>query len=311
VTTVTVPVQVRERTRAKARVLLEALPFIEEHAGSIVVVKIGGAAMDDPRLARTFAEDVALLRLVGVRPVLVHGGGPQVTAMGRRLGIEPRFVQGQRVTDEETLVVARMVLVGLINQDLVSLLGRRGTPAVGLSGADGGLLRVRERDPALGRVGDVEQVDVSVLEHVLLRAVPVIASIGVDWDGRPYNVNADIVAGAVAAATGASKLVYLSDVPGLMGPDGQLVSEATAADCETLVADGVADGGMIPKLESAVSALRAGVGRAHLVDGRIEHGLILELFTPEGIGTMLVPDDAPPVEVPALAPEQLEDGSAA
>jgi acetylglutamate kinase len=289
----TQPPQVRERTRSKARVLVEALPFIEEHAGSIVVVKVGGAAMEERPLAETFAQDIALLRHVGVRPVVVHGGGPQVTAMSKRLGIETSFVGGHRVTDAPTLEVARMVLVGLVNQDLASLLTRHGTKAIGLSGMDGGLLRVRPRGQELGFVGEVERVDVALLDHLMEAAVPVVASVGVDEDGQAYNVNADLVAGAVAGATGASKLVYLSDVTGLFGPDGGLVAEATVSECRALIEAGVADGGMVPKLESAVAALLQGVRRAHLIDGRIEHSLILELFTPEGIGTMLVPDPDP------------------
>ncbi len=286
----TSPPQVRERTRAKARVLLEALPFIEEHTGSVVVVKVGGAAMEESGLAETFAQDISLLRHVGVRPVVVHGGGPQITAMARRFGVEPAFVGGHRVTDAATLEIARMVLVGLVNPDLVGLLSRHGVRAVGVSGIDGGLIRVRPRDAALGFVGDVERVDVGVLEHLMQGAVPVIATIGADEAGQAYNVNADAVAGAMAAAVGASKVVYLSDVAGLLGEGGELVTEATVSDCERLVAEGVADGGMIPKLESAAAAIRAGVRRAHLIDGRIPHSLILELFTPEGIGTMLVPD---------------------
>lgn len=294
-TVLAAPPEVRQRTRAKARVLLEALPFIKEHAGTIVVVKVGGAAMEDPVLAETFAEDIALLRLVGIRPVVVHGGGPQISAMSKRLGIEPAFVDGHRVTDAETLQVARMVLVGLVNQDLVALLVRHGTPALGLSGHDGGLLPVRPRDPDLGLVGEVEAVNIDLLDHLMARSVPVIASIGVDAAGQSYNVNADLVAGSVAAACGASKLVYLSDVPGLLGPDGQVVSEAGLSACRTLLAEGVADGGMIPKLESAMEAMSAGVRRVHLVDGRVEHALILELFTPEGFGTMLTHDlEEPP-----------------
>ena len=289
-TVLAAPPEVRQRTRSKARVLLEALPFIKEHAGTIVVVKVGGAAMEDPLLAETFAEDIALLRLVGIRPVVVHGGGPQISAMSKRLGIEPAFLNGHRVTDEATLQVARMVLVGLVNQDLVGLLVRHGTPGLGLSGHDGGLLRVRPRSPELGLVGDVEAVNVELLQHLMAHSVPVIASIGTDAAGQSYNVNADLVAGAVAASCGASKLVYLSDVPGLLGSDGELVSEASRSACHQLLADGIADGGMVPKLESAMAAMEAGVRRVHLIDGRVEHALILELFTPEGFGTMLTHD---------------------
>ncbi|HXF56404.1 MAG TPA: acetylglutamate kinase [Actinomycetota bacterium] len=290
--TVTVPgyPEVRQRTRAKARVLLDALPFMREHAGAVVVVKVGGAAIEDGALGATFAEDVSLLRLVGVRPVIVHGGGPQITATARRLGIEPTFVAGHRVTDPETLTVARMVLVGLINQDLVALLVRHGTPAVGLSGLDGGLLRVRPRAPELGLVGEVEEVNVDLLHHLMGQYVPVIASVGADGQGQAYNVNADLVAGAVASWLRAQKLVYLTDVPGLFGPDGQFISELGASDCERLLKQGAVEGGMVPKLRSALDALARGVRRAHLIDGRVEHALILELFTPEGLGTMVTPD---------------------
>lgn len=284
------PPEVREQTLGKARVLLEALPFIKAHAGATVVVKIGGAAMEDPSLLETFAQDVALLRLVGIRPVIVHGGGPQITAMARRLGIEPLFRNGHRVTDEATLEVARMVLVGLVNQDIVSLLVQQGTPALGLSGHDGGLLVTSPISPELGLVGQVDQVNVGLLEHLMAKVVPVIASIGADRGGKSFNVNADLVAGSVAGALRSAKLVYLSDVPGVAGADGELISELSVEECEGLLASGVADGGMIPKLGSAIDALRAGVGAVHLIDGRVEHGLILELFTPEGFGTMITGD---------------------
>jgi acetylglutamate kinase len=283
------PPEVREHTLAKARVLLEALPYIKAHAGSTVVVKIGGAAMEDPRLLETFAQDISLLRLVGVRPVIVHGGGPQITAMARRLGIEPLFVNGHRVTDEATLEVVRMVLVGLVNQDLVSLLGQQGTAAVGLSGHDGGLLLTSPLSPELGLVGKVDQVNVELLEHLMVKAVPVIASIGADRDGKSYNVNADLVAGSVAASVKSGKLVYVSDVPGVVGADGELISELSIDECDGLLGSGVAAGGMIPKLTGSVEALRAGVPKVHMIDGRVEHGLILELFTPEGFGTMITP----------------------
>lgn len=287
------PPEVRQRTLAKARVLLEALPYFREHAGSIVVIKVGGAAMDAGRLAKSFAEDVALLRLVGVRPVIVHGGGPQITEMAARLGLEPSFVDGHRVTDAATLEVARMVLLGLVNQDVVSHLVRQGTSAVGLSGGDDALLVVRPRAKELGLVGEVERVNTSLLLHLMERVVPVIASIGTDPEGQAYNVNADLVAGAVAAALGAEKLVYLTDVPGLLDAAGELVSETSVAGAQDLLASGVAEGGMIPKLESAIEAMQAGVRRAHLIDGRVEHALILELFTPEGLGTMLTQDADP------------------
>jgi acetylglutamate kinase len=287
------PPEVRQRTLAKARVLLEALPYFREHSGSIVVIKVGGAAMDAGRLAESFAQDVALLRLVGVRPVIVHGGGPQITEMAARLGLEASFVDGHRVTDAATLEVARMVLLGLVNQDVVSHLVRQGTSAVGLSGGDDALLVVRPRAKELGLVGEVERVNTSLLLHLMERVVPVIASIGTDPEGQAYNVNADLVAGSVAAALGAEKLVYLTDVPGLLDAGGELVSETSVAGAREILASGVAEGGMIPKLESAIEAMQAGVRRAHLIDGRVEHALILELFTPEGLGTMLTQDADP------------------
>jgi acetylglutamate kinase len=287
------PPQIRERTVAKARTLLEALPFMREHQGRSIVVKYGGAAMDKTGLAASFAEDVALLQSVGIRPVIVHGGGPAVTTMSARLGIETRFVDGLRVTDAETLDVATMVLAGKLNTEVVASLVSGGVDAVGLSGVDGRMLLAQKQEgPDLGFVGEVVHVDVAVIEALLAkRFVPVVASIAVDETGQAYNVNADVVASELAVALGAEKLVYLNDVPGVIGASGDLLSELSAEQClEILAADGVVEGGMIPKLESAVRALRAGVGRVHLVDGRVEHSMVLELFTPEGVGTMIAPD---------------------
>jgi acetylglutamate kinase len=293
VTAVDLPPQIRQRTVAKARTLVEALPFMREHRGKVIVIKVGGAAMDRAPLARPFAEDVALLLHAGISPVLVHGGGPQVTEVSQRLGIETTFVDGLRVTDAETLDVATMVLAGTLNTGVVSSLVAGGVPAVGLSGVDGGLLLAqRQAVPDLGFVGEVVHVRADVLRTLTERGfVPVVASIAMDEHGQAYNVNADVVASEVAAALGAGKLVYLNDVPGLIGPRGELVSELSAEQCLDLLGqDGVVEGGMIPKLESAVNALKAGIGRVHLVDGRVEHALVLELFTPEGVGTMIVPD---------------------
>lgn len=288
------PPQVRERTVAKARTLLEALPFMREHHGKVIVVKYGGAAMDTVGLASSFAEDIALLQSAGITAVVVHGGGPQVTHVSERLGIETTFVDGLRVTDAETLDVATMVLAGKLNTDVVASLVTGGVRAVGLSGVDGGLLLARKQSgPDLGFVGEVVHVNASVLRTLTdQRFVPVVASIAVDeTTGQAYNVNADVVASQLAIELGAEKLVYINDVPGLIGPDGDLLSELSASQGEALLAQpGVVAGGMIPKLESAVAAVRAGVGRVHLVDGRVEHSLVLELFTPEGIGTMISPD---------------------
>jgi acetylglutamate kinase len=291
------PPQIRERTVAKARTLIEALPFMREHHGKVVVVKYGGAAMDRAGLAASFALDIALLQSAGITPVVVHGGGPQVTHMSARLGIETTFVDGLRVTDAETLDVATMVLAGKLNKEVVGTLVSGGVPAVGLSGIDGGLLLARRQvAPDLGFVGEVVHVKAEVLRTLAERRfVPVVASIAVDETGQAYNVNADVVASEIAIELGAEKLVFINDVPGLIGPTGDLLSELSAQQCLDLLArGGVVEGGMIPKLESAVDALRAGVRRVHLVDGRVEHSLVLELFTPEGVGTMIAPDAQDP-----------------
>jgi acetylglutamate kinase len=290
--TVDQPTQIRERTVAKARTLLEALPFMRAHAGHVVVVKYGGAVMEKAGLAASFAQDVTLLRSVGIKPVIVHGGGPAVTQLSARLGIETTFVDGLRVTDADTLDVATMVLAGKLNTDVVSSLVAGGVKAVGLSGVDGQLLLARKADgPDLGFVGEVVHVDAAVIATLLDASfVPVVASIAMDATGQAYNVNADVVAAELAVALGAHKLVYLNDVPGLIGPSGDLLSELSVDNAEELLATrGVVDGGMIPKLESAVRALHAGIERVHLVDGRVEHAVVLELFTPEGIGTMITP----------------------
>ncbi|MDP9330813.1 MAG: acetylglutamate kinase [Actinomycetota bacterium] len=289
------PPQIRQGTVAKARTLLEALPFMQKHHDQVIVVKYGGAAMDKAGLARPFTQDIALLRSAGIHPVIVHGGGPQVTAHAARLGIETTFVEGLRVTDAETLDVATMVLAGKLSTEVVATLATGGVPAVGLSGVDGGLLLARRQiAPDLGFVGEVVKVNAEVV-HTLLeqRFVPVVASIALDETGQAYNVNADVVAAELAVALGAEKLVYINDVPGLIGPGGDLLSELSAQQCLDLLGQsGVVEGGMIPKLESAVAALKAGVSRVHLVDGRVEHALVLELFTPEGVGTMITPDGA-------------------
>jgi len=291
VTPVDLPPQIRQRTVAKARTLLEALPFMREHHGKVIVVKYGGAAMDRAPLAASFAQDIALLQSAGILPVVVHGGGPQVTRVSARLGIETTFVDGVRVTDAETLDVATMVLAGKLNTDVVASLVAGGVRAVGLSGVDGGLLVARKQAADLGFVGEVVHVNPDVVKTLLAeRFVPVVASIAVDETGQAYNVNADVVAAELAIALGAGKLVVLGDVPGLIGPSGDLLSELSAAQCLDLLGqDGVVEGGMIPKLESAVDAIKAGVDRIHLVDGRVEHALVLELFTPEGVGTMITP----------------------
>jgi len=269
------------------------------HHGGIVVMKYGGAAMDAAGLAASFALDVALLQSAGMEPVIVHGGGPAVTKMSARLGIETTFVDGLRVTDAETVDVATMVLTGKLNTEVVASLVAEGVRAVGLSGVDGGLLLARKHTPHggpdLGFVGEVVHVQAEVLSTLLERRfVPVVASIAIDESGQAYNLNADVVASELAIALGAQKLVYVNDVPGLIGPSGDLLSELSAEQCLDLLSrDAVVDGSMVPKLEGAVRALKAGVGRVHLVDGRVEHSVVLELFTPEGVGTMIAPDALP------------------
>lgn len=278
---------------AKATVLADALPYIREFSGKTVVIKYGGHAMVDPALADLFATDVVLMRLVGMNPVVVHGGGPQITDLMRRLGKEPQFVEGRRVTDEETIDIVRMALVGKVNREIVASVNRHGSYAVGVSGEDAGLIRVRQRDPQLGFVGDVETIDPTILERLVREElIPVVATVGVDEHGQAYNVNADTVAGAIAEAMAAEKLVYLTDVAGLYErwPDeSSLVSRIDVDGLEKLVAEGAVSEGMIPKVESCIGALRNGVARAHVLDGRLPHALLLEFFTREGVGTMVHP----------------------
>ena len=276
----------------KARVLVEALPYIKRFWGKVVVVKYGGnvlAATDDRTALRLFAEDVVLMRSVGMRPVVVHGGGPQIGEMLERLNIASEFRNGLRVTDAATLEVARMVLVGKVNRDLVSAINVHGPLAVGMSGEDAQLLRVTCRDPELGFVGDVESVNTDVLDRLLSdELIPVIATIGVDGAGQAYNVNADTAAGSIAGALGAEKLVYLTNIEGLrrnVDDPSSHISSTTVDELEAMMADGTLTGGMIPKIESCLHAIRCGVGKAHILDGRAPHALLLEVFTNAGIGT--------------------------
>jgi acetylglutamate kinase len=274
--------------------LLEALPYIREFHGKTVVIKYGGAAMTDPELKEEFARDVVLLKYVGMNPVVVHGGGPDITRYMERLGMEVRFVEGLRVSDEATVEVAKMVLVGKQNKDIVLRLGRHGQPAVGLCGDDGLLFTVSKQLAAgetdIGFVGQIERVDADVLLHIAEDYIPVIASVGADTDGNSYNVNADAAAAAVAEALGAFKVVFLTDVEGWRAdPEdpSSRISEATAAEVRERL--GEVGGGMRPKLEACLHALSAGVDNAHIVDGREPHSLLLELFTDEGSGTKLWP----------------------
>jgi acetylglutamate kinase len=271
--------------------LLEALPYIRQFHGKTVVIKYGGAAMTDSELKEEFARDVVLLKYVGMNPVVVHGGGPDITRYMERLGMEVRFVDGLRVSDEATVEVAKMVLVGKQNKDIVLRLNRHGQPAVGLCGDDGLLFTVRKRlagETDVGLVGEIEQVDADVLNHIAVDYIPVVASVGADREGRSYNVNADAAAAAVAAALDAFKVVFLTDVEGWRAdPDdpASRISEATAAELRERLPD--VGGGMRPKLEACLHALESGVPNAHIVDGRQPHSLLLELFTDEGSGTKL------------------------
>jgi acetylglutamate kinase len=273
--------------------LLEALPYIRDYHGRTVVIKYGGAAMTDPQLQEDFARDVVLLKYVGMNPIVVHGGGPDITRYMERLGMEVRFVEGLRVSDEATVEVAKMVLVGKQNKDIVLLLGRHGQPAVGLCGDDGLLFTVRKRLAGatdVGFVGEIERVDADVLNHIAEDYIPVIASVGADAEGHSYNVNADAAAAAVAEALGAFKLIFLTNVEGLRSdPEDpeSLISEATAAELRARLPE--TSGGMRPKLEACLQALDAGVENAYIIDGRRPHSLLLELFTDEGIGTKLWP----------------------
>lgn len=275
----------------RAAILIEALPYIQAFAGRTVVVKFGGSAMGDPDLLESFAADVVLLRAVGLKPVVVHGGGPQIGALLARLGKETEFRDGLRVTDAETLDVARMVLGGRINRDVVGAINRHQPVAVGVSGEDAGLIVAAPRDPALGYVGDVVDVDRRILDTLLARDfVPVVSTIGSDGAGQAYNINADTVAIAVAEALGAEKLIYLTDVAGVLtdvDDPTSLVSRLSVARARLLIDDGVIEGGMIPKVTAALDAVEAGVGSAHILDGRIPHVVLLELLTDTGVGTMV------------------------
>ncbi len=279
---------------SRAAVLIEALPYIRKFANKVVVVKYGGNALagatESDALA-LFAEDIVLMRLVGLKPVVVHGGGPQISALMTRLGKTTEFRNGLRVTDAETVNIARMVLSGQVNPQIVAAINVHGRFAVGVSGEDATLITATPKDPELGFVGDVEKINPAILQRLLDdEFVPVIATIGVDASGQAYNINADTVAGAIAEALGAEKLVYLTDIEGLrkvVTDPSSLIRQTTPDELDALMADGTIAGGMIPKVESCVHAVRNGVKRSHILDGRIPHVLLLELFTDSGIGTMV------------------------
>jgi len=281
----------------RASVLVEALPYIQRFHGSVVVVKFGGNAMTDPDLSRTFAQDIVLLRSVGLKPVVVHGGGPQIGSLLERLGKTTEFRDGLRVTDAETLDVARMVLVGKVGRDIVGAINVQGAQAVGLSGEDGGLITAAPRDAKLGFVGDVVSVQPGIIEKLLAEEmIPVVSTIGSDAAGQAYNINADTVAGALAGALGAEKVIYLTDVAGLLTDihdPASIVARSNVSDLEAMIAKGVISGGMIPKVRACIDAVESGAKSAHMLDGRIPHVLLLELFTDAGIGTMVVKELEP------------------
>ncbi len=281
----------------RAQALIEALPYIQRFRRSIVVVKLGGNAMVDPELFRTFAEDIVLLRSVGLQPVVVHGGGPQIGALLKRLGKESEFRDGLRVTDAETLDVARMVLVGKVGRDIVAALNTQGAAAVGISGEDAGLILAAARNSDLGFVGDVVGVKVDIIHRLLdQRFIPVVSTIGSDGKGQAYNINADSVASALAGALEAEKVIYLTDIAGLMmdvADPTSLIARSSVSELNSLKAQGVIAGGMVPKVQACIDAVKGGAGSAHMLDGRIPHVLLLELFTDGGIGTMVTADPEP------------------
>ena len=293
--------QRQEDWLARADILTEALPYMRRHAGKAVVVKYGGHAMGDNALSEGFARDIVLMRQVGINVVVVHGGGPQIGAMLDKVGVESEFVDGLRVTTAEAVGVVEMVLSGQVNKSIVAQITAEGGRAVGLSGKDGGLVRVRKlsrstRDPNsniekvvdLGFVGEPDQVDPYILEAMSDKGIiPVIAPIGWDADGGTYNINADTVAGAVASALGATRLLMLTDVAGVLDKSGALMQELTIADCKALQEEGTLSGGMIPKIETCIDAVNKGVEGAVIIDGRVPHGVLLELFTEHGSGTLI------------------------
>ena len=285
----------------KAEVLIEALPYFQRYAGRTFVVKYGGHAMGDPKAAREFADDIVLLKAVGINPVVVHGGGPQIGAMLKKLGVESTFVDGLRVTDKATADVAEMVLSGAINKELVGWIAAAGGRAIGISGKDGKLVTATkverttkvpdsniEQAVDLGFVGEPSVVDTSVIDTIVSAGmIPVIAPIGAGEDGHTYNINADTMAGAIAAALGAARLFLLTDVPGVLDQDKQLLTDLTPTDIARLQADGTITGGMIPKLETCIHAVEAGCEAAVVLDGRVPHAMLLEFFTARGAGTLI------------------------
>ena len=296
-TTMSASVDLQDR----ARVITEALPYLQRFAGKTIVVKYGGNAMENDELKRSFARSVVMLKAVGINPVVVHGGGPQIGEMLNRLNLESRFVQGMRVTDSSTMDVVQMVLGGLVNKEIVSLINSNGGRAVGITGKDGHFIRARRlkvthKTPEMtvpeiidiGHVGEVESVDISIVEMLQSSdLIPVVAPIGVDDSGASYNINADLVAGKLAEALNAEKLLLLTNTPGLLSKDGKLLTGLNAEQVQALIDDGTIHGGMLPKIQCALSAVGNGVNTAQIIDGRVPHALLLELLTDEGVGTLI------------------------
>ena len=282
----------------KAQILAEALPYIRRFHGKTVVVKYGGNAMTDEKLKQSFARDVVLLKLVGINPVIVHGGGPQIDDLLRRVGKQGQFIQGMRVTDSETMDLVEMVLGGLVNKEIVNMVNQAGGRAIGLSGKDGSFIRARKllvpdaekRGEMLdiGQVGEVASIDPEIVAHIESRDfIPVVAPIGVGSQGESYNINSDLVAGKLAEVLKAEKLILLTNTPGVLDREGKLLTGLTPKRVDELVADGTLSGGMLPKIASALDAARSGVRSVHIIDGRVEHALLLEIFTDEGVGTLI------------------------
>lgn len=282
----------KQEIPVKARVLTEVLPYIKKHRGKTVVIKLGGNAMEGREIQDKFSSDVVLMRYVGINPVIVHGGGPQISEYMEKLSKEVDFVDGHRVTDLETMEIAKMVLVGKVNKEIVSMINRHGNLSIGLSGEDGNLLIARKREVEsgtdLGWVGDIVEVNASIIEELIGHdLIPVIATVGTDALGNSYNINADKVAGEVATALKADKVIYLTNVAGVLSESGELISRLDIDGCIEMLEDNLVSEGMIPKVESCVKALQSGVNRAHIIDGTTEHALLLEVFTDEGVGTMI------------------------
>jgi acetylglutamate kinase len=296
----------RKQAMNTAEVLSTAVPYIQQFAGKTVVIKYGGNAMTDEKLKQSFARDIVMMKLIGLNPIVVHGGGPQIGSLLEQLNIESHFINGMRVTDSKTMDVVEMVLGGMVNKEIVGLINHNGGKAIGLTGKDGNLLKatklkVKHKTPEMaateiidiGHVGEVQSVNTELLEMLCNSDyIPVIAPIGVDENGTSYNINADLVAGTLAEVVKAEKLILLTNIAGLMDKDGEVLTGLTTKEVDRLIADGTIHGGMLPKIGCALSAVKAGVKRVHIIDGRVEHSCLLEIFTDEGVGTLITNEES-------------------